>query len=142
MPRMTAQELETFIAEQFPENKSFSQVEEVGDDWVRLRLPFSDAHLRPGGTISGPTLMTLADTAAYVLILAMLGPVALAVTTNLSINFLRRPTPDTMIAKTRMLKLGRQLAVVEIMIEAAATGTLVAQATATYSLPPRGTAQT
>ena len=142
MPRITAQELETFIAEQFPENKSFSQVEEVGDDWVRLRLPFSDAHLRPGGTISGPTLMTLADTAAYVLILAMLGPVALAVTTNLSINFLRRPTPDTMIAKTRMLKLGRQLAVVEIMIEAAATGTLVAQATATYSLPPRGTAQT
>jgi len=139
---MTAQELETFIAAQFPGGNAFSQVEEVGDDWVRLRLPFSDAYLRPGGTVSGPTLMTLADTAAYVLILAMLGPVALAVTTNLNINFMRRPTPDAMIAKARMLKLGRQLAVVEVMIEAAATGWLVAQSTATYSLPPRGAAQT
>ncbi len=138
MPRMTVAELDTFLTEQFPEAKAFGQVEEVGEDWVRLRLPYSTASLRPGGTISGPTLMTLADTAAYVLILAMLGPVALAVTTNLNINFMRRPAPDAMVAKARMLKLGRQLAVVEIMIEAGATGALVAQATATYSLPPRG----
>lgn len=137
---MTAPELETFLTDQFPKGTSFPHVDEVGDDWVRIRLPFDERSLRPGGTISGPTLMTLADTAAYLLILAMLGPVALAVTTNLTINFMRRPAPDAMIAKARMLKLGRQLAVVEVMLEAAATGTLVAQSTVTYSLPPRGAA--
>jgi uncharacterized protein (TIGR00369 family) len=142
MPRMNAEELASFIEKNFPGGKSFSQIEEVGDDWVRLRLPFSDEYLRPGGTISGPTLMALADTGAYVLILSMIGPVALAVTTSLNINFMRRPTPDAMIAKAKMLKLGRQLAVVEVMIEAQASGALVAQATVTYSIPPRGAAQT
>lgn len=142
MPRMNAEELESFIAKNFPGGKSFSQVEEVGDDWIRVRLPYSDDYLRPGGTISGPVLMSLADTATYMLILAMLGPVALAVTTSLNINFMRRPTPDAMIAKVKMLKLGRQLAVMDVMIEAATTGALVAQATVTYSIPPRGEAQT
>ena len=72
MPRMNAEELERFIQQNFPGGKSFSQIEEVGDDWVRIRLPFSPDYLRPGGTISGPTLMALADTGAYVLLSGVL----------------------------------------------------------------------
>jgi uncharacterized protein (TIGR00369 family) len=138
---MNAEELESFIEKNFPGGRSFSQLEEVGDDWIRLRLPYSDDYLRPGGTISGPTLMALADTGAYMLILSMIGPVALAVTTSLNINFMRRPTPDEMVARVKMLKLGRQLAVVEVYLEAAATGVLVAQATVTYSIPPATASQ-
>ncbi|HET6338626.1 MAG TPA: PaaI family thioesterase [Polyangiales bacterium] len=141
MPRMNAEELIRFIEENFPGGRAYCQVEEVGEDSLRVRLPYSDDYLRPGGTISGPALMSLADTGAYLLILSMIGPVALAVTTSLNINFMRRPTPDDMIAKAKMLKLGRQLAVVDIHIEAASTGVLVAQATVTYSIPPKGEAQ-
>jgi uncharacterized protein (TIGR00369 family) len=141
MPRMNAEELIRFIEENFPGGRAYCQVDEVGEDSLRVRLPYSDEYLRPGGTISGPALMSLADTGAYLLILSMIGPVALAVTTSLNINFMRRPTPDDMLAKAKMLKLGRQLAVVDIQIEAASTGVLVAQATVTYSIPPRGEAQ-
>jgi uncharacterized protein (TIGR00369 family) len=141
MPRMTADEVDRFIEGQFPQGRQFSRIEELGEDSIVLRLPFSDAYLRPGGTISGPTLMALADTGAYCLILAMIGPVALAVTTSLTINFMRRPTPDDVIAKAKMLKLGRQLAVVEVYLEAATTGVLVAQATVTYSIPPASVPQ-
>jgi uncharacterized protein (TIGR00369 family) len=141
MPRMNAEELIRFIEENFPGGRAYCQVEEVGEDSLRVRLPYSADYLRPGGTISGPALMSLADTGAYLLILSMIGPVALAVTTSLNINFMRRPTPDDMIATAKMLKLGRQLAVVDIHIEAASTGVLVAQATVTYSIPPKGEAQ-
>jgi uncharacterized protein (TIGR00369 family) len=140
MPRMTADEVNRFLDEQFPQGR-FSQIEELGEDSLVLRLPFSDEYLRPGGTISGPALMALADTGAYFLILAMIGPVALAVTTSLNINFMRRPTPDATIARVKMLKLGRQLAVVEVYLEAATTGLLVAQATVTYSIPPESVSQ-
>lgn len=135
---MSAAEILRFIEMNFPQGRSYCQIEELAEQSLRLRLPYSDNYLRPGGTISGPTLMTLADTATYFLILAMLGPVALAVTTSLHINFMRRPAPEDMIAKAKMLKLGRQLAVVEVYIEAAGSGDLVAQATVTYSIPPRG----
>jgi uncharacterized protein (TIGR00369 family) len=141
MPRMTIDELNRFLEEQFPQGRQFSQIAELGEDSLVLRLPFNDAYLRPGGTVSGPALMALADTGAYFLILAMIGPVALAVTTSLNINFMRRPTPDEMVARVKMLKLGRQLAVVEVYLEAAATGVLVAQATVTYSIPPATASQ-
>jgi uncharacterized protein (TIGR00369 family) len=136
MPRMTIEELVQFIDEQFPQANRNVRFTQLGEDSLECRLPYRDDYLRPGGTISGPALMALADTGAYWLILAMIGPVALAVTTSLNINFMRRPVPDEMVAKARMLKLGRQLAVVEIHIEAASTGLLVAQATVTYSIPP------
>jgi uncharacterized protein (TIGR00369 family) len=141
MPRMNSDEVSRFIEEQFPQGRQFCQIQELGEDSLALRLPFSDAYLRPGGTISGPALMSLADTAAYCLILAMIGPVALAVTTSLNINFMRRPSPDDTIARAKMLKLGRQLAVVEVHLEAATTGVLVAQATVTYSIPPASAPQ-
>jgi uncharacterized protein (TIGR00369 family) len=136
MPRMNAEELHRFIEEQLPQGRWSYRIQELGEDSIVVRLPFSDDFLRPGGTISGPVLMALADCGAYFLILAMIGPVALAVTTSLNINFMRRPVPDDMIARAKMLKLGRQLAVVEVYLEAAATGVLVAQASVTYSIPP------
>ena len=92
--------------------------------------------IRPGGTISGPTLFTLADLAAYVLILAHIGPVALAVTTSLNINFLRKPEPGGLIATAGFLKLGKRLAIVDIKIESSGGKDIVAQAVATYSIPP------
>jgi uncharacterized protein (TIGR00369 family) len=136
MARMTAHELERFIEEQFPGGRSHWRIDRLGDAELDIRLPFREDFLRPGGTISGPVMMGLADTAAYMLILSMIGPVALAVTTSLNINFMRRPSPEELIARTRMLKLGRQLAVVDVLISLAASDTLVAQATVTYSIPP------
>jgi uncharacterized protein (TIGR00369 family) len=133
---MTAEELTQFIAKEFPQAKNSGRLVHLGEDSLECRLAFREDFLRPGGTVSGPTLMGLADSAAYFLILGMLGPVALAVTTSLNINFMRRPAPDEMVAKARMLKLGKQLAVVEVYIEAASSGALVAQASVTYSIPP------
>jgi uncharacterized protein (TIGR00369 family) len=131
---MTAAEIEAFLDEHFPQAKGFARIVRLGDE-VELALDPAEAHLRPGGTTSGPTLMKLADTAVYFLLLHKLGPVALAVTTSLQMNFLRRPPPTLLVATARLLKLGRRLAVGEVHIRDTA-GELVAQATATYSIPP------
>jgi len=137
MPRLTVRELEQLIEEQFPQAHGFSQITALSEDTLELRLPYRDDFLRPGGTLSGPTLMTLADTGAYYLILAMIGPVVLAVTTNLNIHFMRKPRPEDVIAQARMLKLGRQLAVVEVNMRSVSSPELLAQATVTYSIPPK-----
>jgi uncharacterized protein (TIGR00369 family) len=136
MPRLSIPELERVIAEHFPQAHGFSQITHLGDDTLELRLPYKDAFLRPGGTLSGPTMMTLADTGAYYLILATLGPVVLAVTTSLNIHFMRKPRPEDVIAVARMLKLGRQLAVVEVAMRSVSAPELIAHATVTYSIPP------
>lgn len=95
------------------------------------------AHLRPGGTVSGPTLFTLADFAAYAVILGHVGRQALAVTTNLNINFLRKAPPGPVTGHCRLLKLGSRLAVTDCDIKAGGSDDLIAQASATYSLPPK-----
>lgn len=136
MPRMTPQELTEFIEQLIPEGRLGWKITRIEEGELDMRLPFRADFLRPGGTISGPVLMGLADTAAYLVILSMIGPVALAVTTSLNINFMRRPSPEELSARARILKLGRQLAVVEVYMALAATDTLVAQATVTYSIPP------
>ncbi len=94
-------------------------------------------HLRPGGTVSGPTLFTLADFAAYAVILGHVGKQALAVTTNLNINFLRKAPPGPVTGHCRLLKLGARLAVTDCDITAGGSDDLIAQASATYSLPPK-----
>ncbi|HZS07174.1 MAG TPA: PaaI family thioesterase [Blastocatellia bacterium] len=138
MPKMSAPELEAFLADHFPQVDDFRfRVEQVEDRFAQVRLPFRDMHLRPGGTVSGPALMTLADTAMYVLVLAMIGPVALAVTTNLNINFLRKPAQKDVIAQARLLKLGARLAVGEVTMFSEGDDEPVAHATLTYSIPPR-----
>lgn len=136
MPAMTADDIDAFLAEHFPQARGFTRITSIREDEVDLVLPFSAGYLRPGGTVSGPTLMALADTAMYFLVLSQVGPVPLAVTTNLSINFLRRPPPADVGATARMLKLGSRLAVGEVHISSAEGGALVAQASVTYALPP------
>lgn len=103
---------------------------------ARLRMRIRDHSIRPGGTVSGPTMFMLADTAIYVAVLASVGPQALAVTTNMSINFLRKPAPKDIIADCRLLKLGKRLAVGEVTIWSEGEDEPVAHATGTYSIPP------
>lgn len=137
--RMTAAELEAFMLVEFPQIHEGGQVyfvESVAPSTAVMRLTAGERHLRPGGTVSGPTLFALADLAAYVVILAHLGPVALAVTTNLTINFLRKPPPGDLVCTARLMKLGRSLAVVDCSIAPRGSDDLVAHAVATYSIPP------
>lgn len=137
MPKMTAQEVEDFIFSHFPpRNRRGFTVEAVEEKFARVRLFYHEKQLRPGGTISGPSLMTLADTAMYVVLLAMIGPVALAVTTNLNINFLRKPEARDVIAEAKLLKLGSRLAVGDVLMYTDGDEEPVAHATLTYSIPP------
>lgn len=135
---MNRRQLEEFLAGQFPQAAAMGfEVEEVGEGQVRVRQPTGEAHLRPGGTVSGPTLMALADTAMYLALLATIGPVALAVTTSLNINFLRKPHPGDLVAHAALLKLGKRLAVGQVTIYSAGLDEPVAHATLTYSIPAR-----
>ncbi|MCB2114584.1 MAG: PaaI family thioesterase [Parvularculaceae bacterium] len=111
-------------------------IEQSGYRSCRLRLAFHDRQLRAGGTINGPTMFMLADTALYVAVLSSVGPKALAVTTNMSINFLRKPAPKDMIAECRLLKLGKRLAVGEVFIYSdGEEAEAVAHATGAYAVP-------
>ncbi len=139
-PVMNVEELEVFLETEFPQihvDGRIYRVETVSEGEAVLSVRALERHLRPGGTISGPTMMALVDLAAYAVILAHIGPVALAVTTNLNINFLRKPEPGDLLATCRLLKLGKRLAVTECTLTGRAGGDPVAHATATYSIPPR-----
>jgi len=132
--------LNAFLEREFPQwsSEHGSSVTEVTPDGVTCRLPYNDTQLRPGGTISGPTLMGLADTAMYAAVLSRIGPVALAVTTNLNINFMRKPEPRGTVATCRLLKLGKRLAIGDVAITSEGDTDMVAHATVTYSIPPQG----
>lgn len=139
-PVMTAGEIMEMLDREFPQihaGGNVYSISGVSPGEAVVRLTASELHLRPGGTVSGPSMMALADLAAYVVILAHIGPVALAVTTNLNINFLRKPGPGDLLCTCRLLKLGKRLAVVECGIAGEGEEDLVAHATATYSVPPR-----
>lgn len=139
MLAMDIEALERFIDERFPQARSLGYaLTELDDEHLVLAMKTSSVHLRPGGTVSGPVMMTMADTAAYLIILAHLGPVALAVTTNLNIHFMRKPEPGQLEATSRLLKLGKRLAVVEVRLHGHADDTKepYAHATVTYSIPP------
>ena len=137
-PLMTAARLDLYLDEIFPElnmdGKCF-HVEAAGGLSARIRFASQKRHLRPGGSISGPAMFALADVALYVAILAEIGPVPMAVTTNLTINFLRRPEPGDLIGECRLLKLGRRLATGEVSIFRPGAGDVVAHATGSYALP-------
>ncbi|SCW28292.1 uncharacterized domain 1-containing protein [Rhizobium mongolense subsp. loessense] len=139
-PVMTIEEVHRFLETDFPQIHTDGRVFTVTDiapGSVSTRFDPSERHLRPGGTVSGPALFTLADVTAYAAVLAHLGPVALAVTTSLNINFLRLPKPQPTTCTCRILKLGKRLAVIEATIFQENPAELVAHATATYSIPPR-----
>ena len=116
-------------------------IEDLGEMRIRVRLNVGERHLRPGGTVSGPSIFALADVSVYLAVLAMIGPVGLAVTTNCSIDFMRKPEAGKdLIAECRLLKLGRVLAVGEVLIFSEGGEKPVARASMTYSLPPEGSA--
>ncbi|MBO1039106.1 PaaI family thioesterase [Brucella pituitosa] len=136
-PVMNIDDLRLFMRREFPQLDDSFEIVSIDDSIATMHLHANDQHLRPGGTVSGPSLFALADVAAYAAILGHIGPVALAVTTNLNINFLRKATPGTVKALARILKLGKRLAVLEISLTSDETNELIAHATATYSIPPR-----
>jgi uncharacterized protein (TIGR00369 family) len=137
---MTVDELERFLATEFPQvfnAASGVSIDAVWEGGCRVRQAFRELHVRPGGTISGPTMMALADFAMYVAVLGAIGPVPLAVTINLNINFLRKPAQRDLTGEARLLKLGKRLATGEVLIRSEGEDEPVAHVTATYSIPPR-----
>jgi uncharacterized protein (TIGR00369 family) len=136
---MTAEQINEFLDREFPQihqgGRAFT-VEAAGYGAARMRMAYHERFLRPGATMSGPSMFTLADLAMYAAVLSAIGPRAQAVTINLSINFLRRPGLRDMIADARLLKLGKRLAVGEIALHSDGEDELAAHATATYSIPP------
>src|SRR6476660_10503726 len=136
---LSAQQVGELLTREFSQafhEKSDNVIEDAWHGGCRIRRKFNEKSLRPGGTISGPTMMGLTDFAMYVAVLASIGPVPLAVTTNLNINFLRKPAQKDLIAECRLIKLGKRLAVGEVELRSEGDDALVAHATATYSIPP------
>ena len=135
----TTDELAAFMAREFPQSKC--TIEHVGEHCATVRHAVGADELRPGGTVSGPVLMTVADVALYIAILGQIGIVPLTVTTNLSVHFLRRPAPDRdILGDSRLLKLGRSLAVGEVTLRSDGQQEPVAHAVGTYSIPRDRTA--
>jgi acyl-coenzyme A thioesterase PaaI-like protein len=137
---MTVEELRDYLAKEFPQayapgkpNKIIS----VGPGTAVVHFAASERHLRPGGTVSGPTLMGIADGAIYVAILAAIGPVALAVTTSFTCNFLSKPAPGDLACEVKILKFGKRLVVAEASIRGINDADPAAHVVATYSIPPR-----
>jgi len=137
-PAMNADEISKLLREVFPQGfypGCGLTIERVEYANIRVRRHFEEGSLRPGGTISGPTMMELADFAMYVAVFSAVGPQPLAVTTNLTINFLRKPRKGDLIADARLMKVGKRLAVGEVMIFSDGLAEPVAHVTSTYSIP-------
>lgn len=136
--KMTREELEQFIKEVFPQVAEDFTVDDVAPMEITMRLNVGERHLRPGGTVSGPAMFGLADVSIYLAIMAMIGPKALAVTTNASFDFMRKPAAGVdLIAKCRLLKLGRVLAVGDVLLYSEGMAEPVARASMTYSIPQK-----
>jgi uncharacterized protein (TIGR00369 family) len=136
--KMTIEELRVFFDEVFPQVKDDFELLEMTKDEITVRLKVTDKHLRPGGTISGPSMFGLADVCFYLIVMGNVGPKALAVTTNCSIDFMRKPEPRDLFAKARLLKLGKVLAVGDVLLYSEGVEKPVAHANVTYSIPPKG----
>ena len=139
-PVMTVDEVNAFLDDAYPqlnEGLRAYQAVEIRPGGCTVRLDAAERHLRPGNTVSGPSLFTLADIGGYVCALSHIGPEAFAVTTNLNINFMRKAEAGAVDGLCRILKLGKNLMVFDVAITAGLSGELIAHATGTYSLPPR-----
>lgn len=135
--KMTAAEMSAFLDQAFEQVKGDFIIEQVAPNRVTVRLNVQEKHLRPGGTVSGPSMFALADVSAYLVTMAMIGPKALAVTTNCSIDFMRKPASGVdLIAQVQLLKLGKQLSVSDVMIYSEGMEAPVARASLTYAIPP------
>src|SRR5690606_14197309 len=135
---LTAKEIENIIREGVPMAEDIDfRVDEVSAERAVARVPFSSRLVRPGGTLSGPTMMGLADAAMYAVILAARGRVEMAVTSNLNINFILKPHPGDLVAEAILLKLGKRLAFCEVRLTSEGSPDLVAHVTGSYSIPPQ-----
>jgi uncharacterized protein (TIGR00369 family) len=136
---MDREALTAFLARDFGQVAADFTVERADAAGLCLRLRVEERHLRPGGTVSGPAMFGLADVAVYLAVLSRVGPVALAVTTGCSMDFLRKPEAGRdVLAEVRLLKLGRSLAVGDALLFSEGVVEPVARGTFTYSLPPGG----
>ncbi|MFT5799569.1 MAG: hypothetical protein ACI84R_003646 [Candidatus Azotimanducaceae bacterium] len=136
--KMNEAQLMTFMREAFPQMADEFNVDHLAENEITMRMHISNQHLRPGGTVSGPSMFALADVCAYLVTLAMIGPKALAVTTSCSIDFMRKPAADTdLIANGRLLKLGKQLSVSDVLLYSEGQAKPVARASLTYAIPPQ-----
>lgn len=133
---LTAPEIMAYLDEVFPQVRGDFAIEALAPMTARVRLNVTDANLRPGGTISGPAMFSLVDCAFYIAVLGMIGRQALTVTTNCSINFMRKPAPEDLICEARILKLGKTLAVGDATVLSPGVDGPVAHATVTYAIPP------
>lgn len=139
-PVLTVDELSAFLDEVFPQQRGVYAIEDIAPMGARVRQRVDERHLRPGGSVSGPTLFAIADVAFYAAGLAMVGRQEMMVTTNLSMTFLRKPPPADLVAEARILKLGRSLMSGDVLIHSDgpdAPDGPVAQASVTYAIPPR-----
>ncbi|MEX0339416.1 MAG: PaaI family thioesterase [Arenibacterium sp.] len=135
--KMSATEVSAFLEEVFPQMRGEYHIDFLGDKAATMRLRTAEHHLRPGGTVSGPSMFSLADICVYVMVLGMIGPKALAVTTNCAIDFMRKPVAGVdLIGEGKLLKLGKLLAVGEVHLRSEGSSDLVARASVTYAIPP------
>ena len=137
MPKITCQEFNQILETEMAWASDLGmRLESIEPGAAVMRLPYHESSTRPGGTISGPHMMMLADACMYAVVLGMIGQVKLAVTTNFNINFLRKPAATDLIAEGKIIKMGKRLAIMEVSIHAESIDKLVAHATGTYSIPP------
>ncbi len=143
MAKITIEEFQKLMTEELPwAVENGLRLEAIEHGKATMVLPYSDNMLRPGGTVSGPSMMALADGTMFAVVLSMIGHVKMAVTTNFNINFLRKPMPADLIAEGSIIKLGKRLAVIEVTLFSEVSGETksrepIAHATGTYSIPPR-----
>ena len=134
-PLMSKVDLENFLEKEFPQVSNNFKILKTKPNSLSMLMHISDEHLRPGGTVSGPTMFLLADVSFYLATLSIIGPKSLTVTTNCSINFLRKPNISDLISETRVLKIGKTLSVGDVLIYSKGIKEPVAHASLTYSIP-------
>ena len=134
---MNRGELAEYLDQVFPQVRGVYSIDALDEMAITMRLKVNDNHLRPGGTVSGPSMFGLADVSVYAMVLAMIGRQALAVTTNCSIDFMRKPVAGAdLVAQGKLLKLGKVLAVGDVVMMSDGSDQAVARATLTYAIPP------
>jgi uncharacterized protein (TIGR00369 family) len=134
-PLMSKIDLENFLEKEFPQVSNNFKILNTKPNSLSMLMHISDEHLRPGGTVSGPTMFLLADVSFYLATLSMIGPKSLTVTTNCSINFLRKPNISNLVSESRVLKIGKTLSVGDVLIYSEGIKEPVAHASLTYSIP-------
>ena len=134
-PLMSKIDLENFLEKEFPQVSNNFKILNTKPNSLSMLMHISDEHLRPGGTVSGPTMFLLADVSFYLATLSIIGPKSLTVTTNCSINFLRKPNISNLISESRVLKIGKTLSVGDVLIYSNGIKEPVAHASLTYSIP-------